>query len=257
MAVLDIKGVHVGEGRPKTIVSLMDAEPTGLLAQAERAVAAGADCLEWRADFAASLDSATLAKTAHMLGAALPRTPLIFTLRTESQGGRCQLDVARQQEVLRTATRSGGIDLVDLELGLGDETVRELASFAHDHGVLVIVSHHDFSGTPDVTWMTSCLLHMAALGADIPKLAVMAQGPADALHLMEATVATKTQFEGPLLTMAMGGEGTLTRLAGETFGSALTFCALGRASAPGQVGFAQARSAMDALHEALRQGDVR
>ena len=46
MAVLDIKGVRIGEGRTKTIVSLMEADQEGLLATAARAVAAGADCLE-------------------------------------------------------------------------------------------------------------------------------------------------------------------------------------------------------------------
>ena len=49
--------------------------------------------------------------------------------------------------------------------------------------------------------------------------------------------------------MAMGREGSITRLAGELFGSAITFCSLEKASAPGQVQVKQAIRIMGDLHE--------
>ena len=58
-----------------------------------------------------------------------------------------------------------------------------------------------------------------------------------------------TGEETYLLTMAMGREGSITRLAGELFGSAITFCSLEKASAPGQVQVKQAIRIMDDLHE--------
>jgi 3-dehydroquinate dehydratase-1 len=54
-----------------------------------------------------------------------------------------------------------------------------------------------------------------------------------------------------MLTMAMGREGSISRLAGEYYGNAITFCALRASSAPGQVQVAQARRIMDELHEVL------
>lgn len=40
----------------------------------------------------------------------------------------------------------------------------------------------------------------------------------------------------PIITMSMAGTGVISRLCGEVFGSALTFGAAGKASAPGQMG---------------------
>ena len=52
--------------------------------------------------------------------------------------------------------------------------------------------------------------------------------------------------------MAMGPAGGATRVLGELFGSSMTFCALGRASAPGQVQIGQARALMQGIHEISR-----
>ena len=51
--------------------------------------------------------------------------------------------------------------------------------------------------------------------------------------------------------MAMGGDGMLSRLTGEIFGSCLTFCSLKAASAPGQVDCDSAYTIMQTLHECI------
>ncbi|MDO5118004.1 MAG: type I 3-dehydroquinate dehydratase [Eggerthellaceae bacterium] len=51
--------------------------------------------------------------------------------------------------------------------------------------------------------------------------------------------------------MAIGREGSISRLAGEHYGNDITFCALRAPSAPGQAQVAQARRIMDELHEVL------
>ena len=250
MRVLQIKGVHIGEGRPKTIVPIMEATPMELLASAHRAVAAGTDCIEWRAGLLA-----TAPPTQAPAPAALPATPLIATLRTKGQGGRLEADAEEYARLVRTVAEQGCVDLVDIERGAGDAAVRALVEAVHEHDGHAIVSHHDFDGTPATEQMRRVLLEMAALGADIPKLAVMAQRPADAARLMEATACAAEELDTPLLTMSMGQAGVITRLAGASFGSALTFCALESASAPGQVELSQARAVLDALHAACAQKD--
>ena len=113
-------------------------------------------------------------------------------------------------------------------------------------------SYHNFRGTPSVEWMISLMEHMWDLGADIAKCATMAKNYGDALRLMQATYEVGELYaNGPMLTMAMGREGSITRLAGEYYGNDITFCALRASSAPGQVQVAQARQIMDALHEVL------
>ena len=56
----------------------------------------------------------------------------------------------------------------------------------------------------------------------------------------------------PVITMAMGALGLISRLAGETFGSALTFGAGEKASAPGQIPAKQLKDVSDIIHEHIK-----
>lgn len=249
MGALSIKGVRFDEGRPKTIVSLMGTSEDALVAEGLRAVAAGADLVEWRADFFDELHNPEAAVyTARSLAKAFPNTPLIFTVRTRGQGGHVELDASSYTSLLQDVLGSGRIDIVDIEKTAGEENVRALVDAARVAGTHTIISHHDFEGTPSTEWMVGTLMRMAELGASIAKLAVMAHSPTDCLRLMEATATAREQLVTPLITMAMGADGVLSRLAGETSGSMATFCALGNASAPGQVELAEAMKLLDGLH---------
>ena len=86
-------------------------------------------------------------------------------------------------------------------------------------------------------------------GADLPKLAVMPQCRTDVLELLAATAEMADLHpETPVITMSMGALGAVSRLAGETFGSAMTFANPGQASAPGQVSLNIVNEVLDALH---------
>lgn len=251
MRPLRIKGVSIGEGIPKIIVSLMAPDVEGVLADIEKGKQEGVDCFEWRADFSDDVhDPVKIVEQGRQIAAALPTNPLLFTFRSSSQGGELAIPADEYVSLNRAVIRSGFADLVDIESWIGDVAVSDLVEEAKRCGVATVVSYHDFAGTPKVEQMIDLLSHFADLGADIPKVAVMAQSPADALRLMEATEeVARRHVDVPLLTMAMGRAGAITRLTGELFGSALTFCALERASAPGQVDVAQARRIMTELHD--------
>ena len=49
----------------------------------------------------------------------------------------------------------------------------------------------------------------------------------------------------------MGGTGLISRLCGEVFGSALTFGAVGKVSAPGQINAEDLRSVLNLIHQNL------
>ena len=237
MGVYEIKGLRLGEGRPKAIVSLMDTDCEGLVQTYEHALDEGADLLEWRADFWPAIhDQADVVRTCLFLHEqCTPKAPFVFTCRTKGQGGNVEMDHDEYVALLMAVISEGEPDFVDIELGIGDDAVRQLVELAHEHDVVAIVSHHDFEAMPSVDDMQTLLLHMIELGADIPKLAAMAQRSQDAHELMRATHLVFEQAEVPLLTVAMGTAGQNTRLTGEIFGSVMTFCALDRPSAPGQV----------------------
>ena len=93
---------------------------------------------------------------------------------------------------------------------------------------------------------------MQELGADIPKIAVMPQNKKDVLTLLAATEEMANEYaDRPIITMSMAGTGVISRLAGEVFGSALTFGAAAKASAPGQMGVEDLKQVLTLLHGAL------
>lgn len=252
MNPITIKGTVLGEGSPKTIISIMGADAAECLSTVREGKEAGVDCFEWRADFnECRHDSAKMVELGHVLAAELADKPLLFTFRSTSQGGNDEFTAQEYFELTRAIIEAEVTDMVDIETWIGDELVSELCARAHEHGLVVLVSYHDFSGTPDTEWMVGLMNHMLELGADIPKCAVMAHDAAGALRLLSATEEVHRTRQVPLLTMAMGREGSITRLAGEYFGSVLTFCSLAKSSAPGQVDARLARTIMDEIHSVL------
>ncbi|HEY3532308.1 MAG TPA: type I 3-dehydroquinate dehydratase, partial [Casimicrobiaceae bacterium] len=97
---------------------------------------------------------------------------------------------------------------------------------------------------PDAATLAAKFEQAKREGADVAKVAVMPHDPADVLALLDATWRAARALDIPLISMAMGPLGALSRIAGHLFGSSLTFAAGERASAPGQM-------PIDALREAI------
>ena len=101
--------------------------------------------------------------------------------------------------------------------------------------VPLLLSMHDFERTPSPDLLLAAFAHMAALGADIAKLAVMPQSEADVVALLEATSRADRSLAIPLVGISMGALGTPSRVLGHRFGSRITWCSGVEASAPGQL----------------------
>lgn len=256
MGCLDIKGVRIGEGEPKIIISLMGVHIRECLETAVKGQLAGVDCFEYRADFSDDIQNQPrMVEHCHELRAALPANPLQFTCRSKEQGGQSTLSVDDYVALNKAVIEDGSVDMIDIEYGIGDELVSELNSLAKEHGVVSVVSYHDFEKTPSCEEMVQIMDHMLELGADMPKLAVMAQDARDVLALLSATEEVSRTNDGvPLQTMSMGRIGSISRLSGELFGSSLTFCSLDEeSSGPGQVRVSRARRIMDEFHAEFTQ----
>ena len=89
------------------------------------------------------------------------------------------------------------------------------------------------------------------MGADILKIAVMPQSRKDVLTLLSATEEMDRRTTKPLITMSMGPVGMISRLCGEVFGSALTFGAVGKVSAPGQIGAKDLSHVLNLIHQSM------
>lgn len=158
MTALEIKGMKIGEGLPKTIISLMDPTVDETIETIKTGIEVGVDAFEWRGDFAADLhDPAQMAANSKLIAAATPNNPLLFTMRTIEAGGQATLPVDEYVALNKAIIEAGAIDMVDIDIELGEESTMELVAFAKEHQVATVISYHNFRGTPSAEWMsTSC-----------------------------------------------------------------------------------------------------
>ena len=248
-----VRGVKIGQGIPKICVPIVGQTREEIVEAGKTMKSAGADVVEWRVDWYEEVfDYAKVEETAADLRKALGELPLLFTFRTAKEGGEKAIEKDVYVELNQKAARSGFVDMVDVEAFTGDEAVRAIVETAHEAGVKVVGSNHDFHQTPEQEEIVARLCKMQELGVDIPKIAVMPVCKKDVLTLLSATEEMYTRYANrPIITMSMAGTGVISRLCGEVFGSALTFGAAGKASAPGQMEVEDLKTVLSLLHKSL------
>ena len=179
-------------------------------------------------------------------------TPILFTFRTAKEGGEKAIEPEAYVELNQNIAKTGLVDLVDVEAFTGDDYVAQIIEVAHQNNVKVVASNHDFDKTPDQADIVSRLRKMQEQGADIPKIAVMPNNKKDVLTLLAATEEMATNYaDRPIITMSMAGTGLISRLCGEVFGSAATFGAVGKVSAPGQMNAEDLNMILTLIHKSL------
>lgn len=218
-----IGAVSLG-GRPCIVAAGGEGELDALLA------ADGADLVELRADLFA-------APTAARVGAALERLrtgprPIVVTVRAEAEGGR---PVAEPQRRAIYETGLALADAVDVEIA-STALVEALVEPARRAGRTVILSTHDFEGTPARTELLDRVARAFDAGADVAKVATFPRSLAELQVLLDVTRGLAPQ---PIATLAMGPWGPLSRFVLPAAGSLLTYAAVGTPTAPGQLGLAE------------------
>ena len=253
MTPVKVRNIVIGEGMPKICVPIVGVTREDIVAEAQTFDAIPVDVVEWRVDwFEHVFDTQAVLDVLKELREALGETALLMTFRTSKEGGEKSIEADAYAALNIAAAQSGYVDLIDVEVFTGDEIVSHIIKEAHAAGVKVVASNHDFGKTPDKDDIVGRLRKMQKLDADIPKIAVMPQNKKDVLTLLAATEEMySTYADRPIITMSMAGTGVISRLCGEVFGSALTFGAAKKASAPGQMGVNDLHTVLKLLHNAL------
>ena len=253
MNTVKVRNIEIGAGIPKICVPIVGVTREEILAAAENIKSTKADVVEWRVDWYEDIfDFVKTEATMQALREVIGEMPILFTFRTSKEGGEKEIETETYVELNQNAAKTGLIDLVDVEAFTGDEAVKAVVETAHANGVKVIASNHDFHKTPAKEEIVFRLRKMQDLGADIPKIAVMPQNKKDVLTLLAATEEMVSEYaDRPIITMSMSGTGVISRLCGEVFGSALTFGAVGKVSAPGQMGIEDLTTVLGLLHKSL------
>lgn len=250
MKIISIRDIHIGEGLPKIIVPLIGKNKEALFKELQLVKDASPDVVEWRVDLLQEVECLESVKdTLSYIRGYLYPTPLLFTFRSHKEGGNKVIEPDYYKQLLREVIQTKEIDLIDIELF--SEEVEELVSLAKDNHISVVMSNHDFNGTPSKEVIIERLTSMQRLGADIPKIAVMPNSPADVITLLDATYTMySTYADRPIITMSMAKSGIISRLSGEIFGSAATFGSVVSASAPGQIEAKELKKVLGLLHNA-------
>lgn len=212
------------------------AESIAAAKQAEK----GADVIEIRLDYMSDPGIAPFMDAI--------ATPLLFTNRPVWEGGEFSGKEEERIKLLLEAVRAGAA-FVDIELR-SEQSSREriLDEVRNRSNTRVIISWHDFSGTPSVTDLERIFQDQSDSGADVGKIVCTAHTYQDVLKVLNLQLsAAKTDF--PLIAFSMGKAGVISRAATLELGGFMTYAAsdTGKITAPGQLSVSALRSILNAI----------
>ncbi|MDU4890593.1 MAG: type I 3-dehydroquinate dehydratase [Clostridium sp.] len=249
--IIEIGSLKIGEGVPKICVPIIGTTKEEIINSAKFINESGADFVEWRADFFNNVKQwEKVEEVLHELKFWLKDKPLLFTFRTLQEGGNLYISSKKYLELNINVIRSKTIDFVDIEYYIGKNIVRDLVTEAKINNVYTVISNHDFNKTPNKDEIINRLCEMQKLNGDMIKIAVMAKEKSDVFILMEATEEmARIHADRPIIAMSMSAVGMISRVAGEFFGSDVTFATVGEQSAPGQLPIEKVKKLLNLLHE--------
>jgi 3-dehydroquinate dehydratase-1 len=158
------------------------------------------------------------------------RLPVILTHRPEREGGFFRgKEEERVKRLLEGVER--GVPCLDLEFSTPPRLRREVLSEARKRGTAVMLSHHDFSGTPPLPPLLRRVREMEREG-DLVKVVTLAGNTEEVLRVLELY---ERDSSVPLICFAMGEVGALSRILSALLGSPLVYASVEKPTAPGQM----------------------
>lgn len=175
------------------------------------------------------------------------RCPLLFTNRPTWEGGRFSGQEGARVGCLVEAV-SAGAAYVDLELQSPASSLMRLREAMAGQAAQLILSRHDFAGTPPTGELLDWIHRMRECGADIGKIVTTAHDYHDVLRVLNLQEACSAH-DFPLIAFCMGRAGLISRLATIELGGYMTYCAAdgSEVTAPGQIAVAEFRKVCSLL----------
>jgi 3-dehydroquinate dehydratase-1 len=142
-----------------------------------------------------------------------------------------KMDEADRLEILTTAIVSGA-DYVDIEVESDRSVLNEIIGSARTHDTAIIISYHNFEGTPGLTELEQIVNDCRNAGADVVKLACQVNHTRDLQNLFKLY-----RRDLRMVIIGMGEKGVISRIAAPMLGAEFTFAApeTGKETAPGQI----------------------
>ncbi len=252
--LIQVQGKPLAGGvLPAIITPLVGKTQADVLDEVAPIVPKKPDLLEWRIDFFEAIgDIPAVIDTALAIRKAAGGIPVLLTRRNVTEGGQ-HVPIAEPAVVAMyvAACKARCVELIDYELSNALEDLQALREVSKACGIGMIMSYHNFQMTPDAATLDSKFVAAGKLGADVAKVAVMPVNDLDALTLLAATRRARESLEVPLISMSMGGLGSVSRVMGWIYGSAATFAVGKGSSAPGQIAIEDLRTALAIVRQAV------
>lgn len=251
---IQVQGKPLGGGAlPIIITPLVGTTQAALLDEVAAIVPKKPDLLEWRIDFFADIgDAKAVIASAQAIRKASGGIPVLLTRRNVSEGGN-PIPIAEPAVVAMyiAVCEAKCVEIIDYELSNAATDLQRLREVSKASGIAMIMSYHNFQMTPDAATLDSKFAAAHRLGADVAKVAVMPKNEQDVLTLLAATDRARQTIDIPLISMSMGGVGSLSRIIGWVYGSAATFAVGKSSSAPGQISIEELRVMLALIRKAV------
>lgn len=193
-----------------------------MMAEHQHLAEQGAQMVELRLDYVSGR-----VNVRRLLADAPKSCQVIITCRRRDDGGKWSGTEDARLLLLREAIAEG-VDYVDLE----EDAAEKIPRFGKTKR---IISYHNFRKTPED--LREIHRRLAALDADIVKLATTANDPHDNTRMLEMM----QESEIPTIGLCMGDIGTPSRILAGKFGAPFSYATFHheRSLAPGQLSFKQ------------------
>ncbi|MCJ1448966.1 MAG: 3-dehydroquinate dehydratase (3-dehydroquinase) [Stictis urceolatum] len=218
-------------------------------------IAVGSDAVELRVDLLVGPRQEGSLPSSEYVGQQLSLlrraidVPLIFTVRSRSQGGKFpDEELVHTMKLYQLALRMG-VEFLDVEMRLPESFLRPVANAKGQ--TKIIASHHDPSNHlrwSDGSWVA--YYNKALEFGDIVKLVGVATNQSDNENLQQFRAWAESSHDTPLIALNMCTEGQLSRIQ-NTFLTPVTHPKLAAKGAPGQLSARQIRKAL-VLHGVIK-----
>ncbi|MFC7393257.1 type I 3-dehydroquinate dehydratase [Scopulibacillus cellulosilyticus] len=252
--IVEVRGRQLGaDKQPLICAPLTGNHQEGILSELDKVMAKKPDLIEWRVDHFYQIENVqAVINSAKKIRETAGDVPIIFTNRSQREGGQpislSEKDIVElYTEICKTQT----VDIIDFELSNQTEHLHYLRKVSYDTGIKMIMSYHNFDFTPSGDVLNKKFSEAEAYDADIVKAAVMPKTLEDVLKLLNVTLQADKKLSIPLITMSMGGYGSLTRMFGGVFGSAVTFAVGENSSAPGQIPIEDLKTVLNIVKKSI------
>ena len=238
---------------PKYLVGLVDPETLAAAESEElhpsRIDYESCDILEIRYDF---FDESEWQGLSGRIRKIAPKAIQLGTIRLKHDGGtfpdaKAIERITLWQKILNAADFPEWLDLERDYLHDFDE----LRKLAEPKGVKILISEHNFTRIPSDLELKNYLTDVKRIKADGIKIAAMSNTDEDCTRLYK--FAKKAKGFKLIAAFGMGETGKISRIWSLKEGANLTYGAIGKAAAPGQIDVALMRKAIDKLEMTTSQ----